>query len=185
VENQGVGLDPVDIPRRGLDWLAGTVAAVGKAVAWLTLLMVLLTFVTVVLRYGFNLGWIWLQESITYLHAMVFMLAAAWALQTNDHVRVDIFYHAWTARKKALVDLLGTLLFLVPVCVFLLLISWNYVATSWAVQEGSRSSGGLPFLYVQKTLILLLPVLLLLQALVTIRNSVQTLRRSAEPDILS
>jgi TRAP-type mannitol/chloroaromatic compound transport system permease small subunit len=159
-------------------WLAGLIAVVGKAVAWLTLLMVLLTFITVALRYGFNLGWIWLQESVTYLHAMVFMLAAAWALQTNEHVRVDIFYHAWTARKKALVDLLGTLLFLVPVCVFLLVIAWNYVAISWAVQEGSRSAGGLPFVYAQKTLILLLPALLLLQAIVTIWNSVHILRRS-------
>jgi TRAP-type mannitol/chloroaromatic compound transport system permease small subunit len=173
-----VGLNLADIPRCGVGWLAGLVAVVGKAVAWLTLLMVLLTFVTVTLRYGFNLGWIWLQESITYLHAMVFMLAAAWTLQTNEHVRVDIFYHEWTARKKALVDLLGTVLFLVPVCFFLLLTSWSYVSTSWAVQEGSHSAGGLPFVYAQKTLILLLPVLLLLQAFVTIWNSAHLLRRS-------
>ena len=174
-----MGLNVADFPRRGVGWLTGLVAAVGKAVAWLTLLMVLLTFNTVTLRYGFNLGWVWLQDIVTYLHAVVFMLAAAWALQTNEHVRVDIFYHEWPARKKALVDLLGTMLLLVPVCVFLLVISWNYVSTSWAVQEGSHSAGGLPFVYVQKTLILLLPTLLLLQAIVTIWNSVHTLRGSS------
>ena len=160
-----------------MGWLAAFVALVGKAVAWLTLLMVLLTFFTVLLRYGFNLGWIWLQDSVTYLHAMVFMLAAAWVLQSDEHVRVDIFYCGWTTRKKALVDLLGTLLFLVPVCVFLLVVSWNYVSMSWAVHEGSRGAGGLPYVYAQKTLILLLPLLLLLQAIVTVVNGVRSLRR--------
>jgi len=155
---------------------ARTIAMLGRTVAWLTLLMTLLAFGVVVLRYGFNLGWIWLQESVTYLHAMVFMLAAAWALQTDEHVRVDIFYREHMPRQKAVVDLLGTLLFLVPVCVFILLVSWNYVAVSWAALEGSREAGGLPLVYLQKTLILALPVLLLLQAAATVRNSIHTLR---------
>ncbi len=101
-------------------WLGRFIAFIGKGVAWLTLLMVLMTFVIVVLRYGFNLGWIWFQESVTDLHAIVFMLAAAWALQTDDHVRVDIYYRDMTPRHKAFVDLIGTLILLVPVCVFLL-----------------------------------------------------------------
>jgi TRAP-type mannitol/chloroaromatic compound transport system permease small subunit len=138
--------------------------------------MVVLTFATVLLRYGLNLGWIWLQESVTYLHAMVFMLAAAWAMQTDEHVRVDIFYREHTPRQKAIVNLLGTLFFLVPVCVFILLVSWKYVAVSWAVLESSREAGGLPLVYLQKTLILVLPVLLLLQAVATIRNTIHTLR---------
>ena len=125
--------------------------------------MVLLTFVIVVLRYGFNLGWIWLQESVTYLHAMVFMLAAAWALQTDDHVRVDIYYRDRSARQKVVVNLLGTLIFLVPVCVFLLLISWNYVAVSWAGMEGSREAGGLDGVFLLKTAIPVMAILLLLQ----------------------
>ena len=156
--------------------LAKFIALTGKAVAWLTLLMVLLTFVIVVLRYGFNLGWIWLQESVTYLHAMVFMLAAAWAFQTDDHVRVDIYYRDLSPRKKAAVNLLGTLIFLVPVCVFVLFISWNYVAVSWANHEGSREAGGLAYVYLEKSLILALPVLLLLQAVITVRESIHTLR---------
>ena len=160
-------------------WLGRFIAFVGKAVAWLTLLMVLLTFVIVVLRYGFNLGWIWLQESVTYLHAMVFMLAAAWAVQTDDHVRVDIYYRDHSPRQKAVVDLVGTLVFLVPVCIFLILISWSYVVVSWSGWEGSREAGGLAFVYLQKSLILLLPGLLLLQAVQTVRSSIHTLRRKA------
>lgn len=166
----------------GSDWMARfiarPIAIIGKAVAWLTLLMVVLTFVTVMLRYGFNLGWIWLQESVTYLHAMVFMLAAAWALQTDDHVRVDIFYRDRTPRQQALVNLLGTLIFLVPVCVFIMLVSWNYVSFAWVVHEGSREAGGIPLVYLQKTLILLLPILLLLQGAVTVQRSLHTLRSS-------
>jgi TRAP-type mannitol/chloroaromatic compound transport system permease small subunit len=157
--------------------LARFVALIGKTVAWLTLLMVLLTFVIVVLRYGFNLGWIWLQESVTYLHAMVFMLAAAWAWQTDDHVRVDIYYRERSPRQKAVIDLIGTLIFLMPVCVFLLFVSWNYVAVSWTGQEGSREAGGLEWVYWQKSLILALPALLLLQGVTTVRASIHTLRR--------
>jgi TRAP-type mannitol/chloroaromatic compound transport system permease small subunit len=156
--------------------LAQFVAFIGKTVAWLTLLMVLLTFLIVVLRYGFNLGWIWLQESVTYLHAVVFIMAAAWALQTDDHVRVDIYYRDRSPRHKAMVNLLGTLIFLLPFCVFVLFISWNYVTVSWAGQEGSREAGGLALVYLQKSLILLLPAMLSLQAVVTVHHSIATLR---------
>jgi TRAP-type mannitol/chloroaromatic compound transport system permease small subunit len=157
-------------------WLKKIVSVLGKSVAWLTVPMVFLTFAIVILRYGFNLGWIWLQESVTYLHAMVFMLAAAWAFQTDDHVRVDIFYRDRTPRQKALVNLLGTVFLLVPVCVFLLFVSWDYVMGSWAVQEGSRHAGGLPLVYLQKTLILLLPAFLLLQGVVAIQDAIRVLR---------
>ena len=156
--------------------LAQFVAFTGKSVAWLTLLMVLLTFLIVVLRYGFNLGWIWLQESVTYLHAVVFIMAAAWALQTDDHVRVDIYYRDRSPRHKAVVNLIGTLIFLLPFCVFVVFISWNYVAVSWAGQEGSREAGGLALVYLQKSLILLLPAMLSLQAVVSLRHSIDTLR---------
>jgi TRAP-type mannitol/chloroaromatic compound transport system permease small subunit len=164
-------------------WFKKIVAGLGKAVAWLTVLMVVVTFTVVILRYGFNLGWIWLQESVTYLHAIVFMLAAAWALQTDDHVRVDIFYRDRTPRQKAMVDLLGTVFLLVPVCVFLVFVSWDYVMGSWAVLEGSRHAGGLPLVYLQKTLILLLPIFLLLQAWVDIQETIRVLRQGSETPV--
>lgn len=161
--------------------LARIVGIIGRSVAWLTLLMTLLAFTIVVLRYGFNLGWIWLQESVTYLHAAVFMLAAAWAFQTDDHVRVDIFYRKASPRYKSIANLAGTLLFLLPLCVFLMYIGWDYVAASWSTREASREAGGLPLVWLLKSLILALPALLLMQSLVTIRQCVSVLRGVGAP----
>ena len=159
---------------------ARLVCRLGRAVSWLTLLMTLLIFGVVLLRYGFNLGWIWLQESVTYLHALIFMVAAAWAFQTDDHVRVDIFYRDRSERYRAGVDLAGTLLFLVPFSVFLIVVAWDYVAASWATHEGSREAGGLPLVWLLKSLILVLPALLLLQSWNTVQNCVRALRRGPD-----
>ncbi|MDU0353588.1 TRAP transporter small permease subunit [Paraglaciecola aquimarina] len=101
-----------------------------KAVSWCTLFMVLITFLIVVLRYGFNLGWIAMQESVMYLHAAVFLLGAAHTLQVNEHVRVDIFYRQMSLKRKAWVDTLGTLLLMIPVNMLILLLSFEYVMTS-------------------------------------------------------
>lgn len=169
-------------PTAGQGWAAGPVRAIGTGVSWLILVMVLLTFVIVLLRYGFNLGWIWLQESVSYLHASVFMLAAAWTLQLDGHVRVDIFYRDSKPSHQALVNLLGTALFLIPFCLFLLIVGWAYVAASWQLLEGSREAGGVPLVYLLKSLILLLPVLLLLQSACVVRDSVRVLRGAQEGD---
>ena len=115
--------------------------ASGRVIAWLTLGMVLITFTVVILRYLFESGSIALQESVSYLHAMVFMLAAAYTLKHDGHVRVDIFYQRFTARGRAWVDLLGTLLLLFPVCLFIFFSSLGYVAASWSLLEGSREAG--------------------------------------------
>ncbi len=157
------------------DLAARIISITGRGVAWLTLFMVLLTFSIVVMRYGFNLGWIWLQEGVTYLHATVFMVAAAWAFQTDDHVRVDIFYRGNSPRYKSMVNLAGTLLFLVPFSLFLIIIGWNYVAASWETMEASREAGGLPLVFLLKSLILVLPALLLLQSWSTARSCIRQL----------
>ena len=120
----------------------------GNAIAWLTIPMVLVTFAIVILRYVFALGWIWMQESVVWMHAAVFMLASAYTLGRDEHVRVDIFYRGMTRARKAWVDLCGTLLFLLPVSTFLIVTSVDYVAVSWAIREGSRDAGGLPFPFV-------------------------------------
>ena len=138
--------------------------------------MVLLTFTIVVLRYGFNLGWIWLQESLTYLHVAVFSVAAAWALQQDGHVRVDIFYAKMTEENRARVNLLGSLLFLVPFCIFILMIAWPYVFNSWKLLESSREAGGLPLVFLLKSLIMVMPALLLGQAAINITDAWTTLR---------
>jgi TRAP-type mannitol/chloroaromatic compound transport system permease small subunit len=156
--------------------LRNFIALCGKTVAWLTVVMVLLTFAVVVLRYGFNLGWIWLQESLTYLHVAVFTIVAAWALQQDGHVRVDVFYAKMPKRKRALVDLTGTLLFLMPFCIFMLVIAWPYVANSWKLLETSREAGGLPLVFLLKSLMMVMPALLLGQAFINITDSWRILR---------
>ncbi len=138
---------------------------VGRTISWLTLLMVLLTFIVVVLRYAFDIGWIALQESVSYMHALVFMLGAAYTLKHNGHVRVDIFYQRCSAQTKAWIDCLGTLFLLIPFTVFIIYSSWEYVADSWSIQESSRNSGGLPGVYLLKSSILLMAGLLILQSI--------------------
>ncbi len=159
-----------------MDTLNKLIALSGKAVAWLILAMVLLTFAIVILRYGFNLGWIWLQESVTYLHATVFMIAAAWTLQLDGHVRVDIFYRDRSRKHQALINIAGSIFFLLPFCVFMLIIGWEYVYASWHLFEGSREAGGLPLVYLLKSLILLLPGLLLLQTLSGLARCIDEVR---------
>jgi len=145
---------------------------VGRSIAWLTLAMVLVTFAIVVFRYVFSMGWIWLQESVSYLHAFVFMLGAAYTFKHDGHVRVDIFYRNYRPRQRALVDLLGNLLLVLPVCAFIFLNSWDNVMNSWLRLEGSEETDGLDLVYVLKTCMLLMPVLVSLQGVSHIlRNS--------------
>jgi TRAP-type mannitol/chloroaromatic compound transport system permease small subunit len=139
--------------------------ATGVLVSWLTLPMVFGTFIVVVLRYAFDVGWIWMQEGVVWLHAVAFMLAAAYTLKHDEHVRVDIFYAGMTPRRKALVDALGIVLLLLPVSIFILTVSWDYVAVSWRIREGSREAGGLPYPFVPllKSTIPLMSFLLVLE----------------------
>jgi len=135
----------------------------GRAIAWLTLGTVVVTFTVVILRYGFNTGSIALQESVSYLHAAVFMLGAAYTLKHDAHVRVDIYYCHMTARGKAWINLAGTLLLLLPVCLFILFTSLEYTGNAWSVMEGSQEAGGLDAVFLLKTAIPVMAVLLLLQ----------------------
>ena len=155
----------------------------GSAVSWLTILMVLGTFVIVVLRYGFDLGWIAMQESITWMHAAVFMLGTAYTLKRDEHVRVDIFYRGMSVRYRAAVNLAGTAVFLLPMTVFLAISSWDYVWTSWVIREASREAGGLPYPFVSilKSLIPATAVLLSLQGVANLIGSVMILINRMPP----
>lgn len=153
----------------------------GRFVAWFTLLMVVITFLIVILRYVFDIGWIAMQESVTYLHAMMFLLGAAYTLKHDGHVRVDIFYHRMSDRRKALVDMLGSALLLLPVCLFILLDSWDYVSDAWLYREGSNEPGGLPWVYWLKTSLLVMPVLLLLQGLAQFLKALLLFKGEAFP----
>lgn len=154
---------------------------IGKSVAWLTLGMVLATFVIVVLRYAFDLGWVSLQESVAYMHALIFMLGAAYTFKHDGHVRVDIFYQRCSVKTRAWIDCLGTLLLLLPVSVFIIWSSWEYVADSWRILEGSRNSGGLPGLFLLKSCIIVMAVLLILQGIAQfVRNLLIALGQSSQ-----
>jgi TRAP-type mannitol/chloroaromatic compound transport system permease small subunit len=150
----------------------------GKAAAWLTLFMVVVTFVVVVMRYVFDAGLIWLQESVIWMHAAVFMLGAAYTLRAEEHVRVDIFYRTMSERRRAWVDLLGVVIFLLPLCVFLAWKSVDFVAQSWSLREASRESGGLPYPFVPllKSVLLLMPIPVALQGASLFFASLRTLR---------
>ncbi|WP_428408605.1 TRAP transporter small permease subunit [Hyphococcus sp.] len=148
----------------------------GRAVMWLLLAMAVIQFGVVILRYVFGLNYIFMQESITYMHGAVFLLAGGYALLTDDHVRVDIFYREATPRRKALVDLAGTYLLLVPVCLLLLWTASPYVARSWAVGEGSNEASGIQALFILKSFIPAFAVLLLMAGFVIAARAVATLK---------
>lgn len=150
----------------------------GKAAAWLTLFMVLVTFVIVVMRYVFDAGLIWLQESVIWMHAVVFMIGAAYTLQQEDHVRVDVFYRTMSDTRRAWVDLIGVIIFLWPLCLFLGWKSIDFITASWRMHEASRESGGLPYPLIPllKTVLLLMPITVALQGTALLLRSVKTLR---------
>ena len=151
---------------------------VGRAVAWLALAIVLLQFALVVARYLFGLGSIWLTETVIYAHATLFMLAAAWTLKAGGHVRVDIFYAEASARTKAIIDLIGAVLLLLPFALVLVWLSVPYAARSWAILERSQESSGLPLVFLLKTLI---PAFSLLMALQGIAQAIRALSALARP----
>lgn len=144
----------------------------GRALAWLALAMGMLTALIVVMRYGFGYNSIYVQELVVYLHGSLFMLGAAYALKRGAHVRVDIFYRRFSPRTRAWVDALGGIVFLMPFCLFVLGMSWEFVTESWAIREISSEPGGIPAVYLLKTLIPLMAINLLLQGIAeTLRNA--------------
>lgn len=147
---------------RLLDKLAD---ATGILIAPLALVMMLLTCIVVVVRYVFHAETTPLHETVIYLHGMVFMLGISFALKVQGHVRVDIFYHNFTERRRAIVDLFGTVFFLLPVSGFIFWSSLDYVSLSWQLREASAAPDGLPGIYLFKTLIPIMAALLAIQGL--------------------
>ena len=159
-----------------IDWVN---TAIGRAAAWLCVAVVGLQFAVVVLRYLFGTGSIRLQEAIVYSASAMFLLVAAWTLKQEGHVRVDILYTAASPRRKAIVDLCGAVLLLIPFAAAILYFSWPYVARSWAIMEGSREAGGLPLVFALKTLIPVFAAMLILQGLAQASRAWAVLTRRA------
>jgi TRAP-type mannitol/chloroaromatic compound transport system permease small subunit len=152
-------------------------SAIGRAASWCALFIVVIGFAVVLMRYVLGLGSLWLQESVVYAHAALFLLAAAWTLQEGGHVRVDVFYATASPRARAWIDLLGALLLLVPFAGAIIWFAIPYVERSWAILERSRETSGLPLVFLLKTLIPMFAVLLALQGIAQAIRALAVLRR--------
>ena len=144
----------------------------GRFCSWFVALMALITCLVVVMRYGLDLGSVLLQDVVLYLHGALFLLGSSFALKRNAHVRVDIFYREFSEKKKAFVDLVGHCLFLQPVCWVIFLFSWGFVELSWRIMEVSAEPDGLPFVYLQKSLLIALCLFVALQSFSEILKSI-------------
>lgn len=161
---------------RAIDRLNETV---GRGVAWLTTALVLVISFDVAARYLFNTSSAGVVELEWHLFSFIFLLGAAYALKHDRHVRVDVFYQNFTARQQAWVNLIGTLLFLLPLCYVALVESWQFTLNAWSMREGSPDPGGLPARYIVKAAIPLGFLLLTLQALSLLFTSLLTITDDA------
>ena len=145
-----------------ISWLNGIV---GRAFSWLALATVLACFWVVIERYVFSTTQLWMQDLYGWLGGAMFMAVGGFALMRDDHVRVDILYRPASLRSKAIRDLIGVVLFLVPYCIVAWIYSFPYVRRSWALFEASANPGGMPGLFILKTFILVFILLVFLQGL--------------------
>jgi TRAP-type mannitol/chloroaromatic compound transport system permease small subunit len=148
---------------------------IGNTVMWLSLAMVLVQVAIVTLRYVFGEGRVFLQESMLYMNGALFLVASGYTLLREGHVRVDIFYRGASPPGRAIIDVIGAYLFLFPVTIVLFAVSFPYVRQSWLFNEGSRETGGIPFVYGLKALILVFCLLLFLQGLSLIIHNLRRL----------
>jgi len=162
------------------DAVDGASRGIAGALRWLAVLLVLVQFVVVVLRYIYGSSFIWMQESVIYTHAILFMLAIGYTFLVDGHVRVDVFYARWSARRRALVDLAGILVAVLPFCALLAWASWPDVSQSWRMGEGPLQYGGLPLTPLLKSLIPAMAVLLGLQAVAIAIRAAAVLAGRAE-----
>lgn len=156
----------------GIDTLNETI---GRCVSWLTFFMAIVMFITVILRYAFNMGWIWMQESVMFMHGFVFMLAGGYTLLAEEHVRIDIFYRPMSEKKKAIVNIIGIFFLLFPTCCVIFYFAYPYVSDSWSVLEDSKEAGGLPGVFLLKSAILAFPILVALQGIAKLIRAFKTL----------
>jgi len=153
----------------------------GESISWLSLALVLLITGDVLLRYAFNTTRTWIIDLEWHLFSLIFLFGAAGTWLKDKHVRVDLFYARWTPRRQALINILGTVFFLLPWCGILIWTSARYALASWTVGEGSPDPNGLPARYLIKGAILLGFILLGVSALVRLRDEVALFRNRQNP----
>ena len=160
---------------------------IGVAIQWLVLLMVLVGAFNALARYATRYTGISLSSNAYfdlqwYMFSLIFLLGAAYGLNKDVHVRVDVLYSRLSVRGRAWIDLAGSVLFLLPFCVMMLWVSWPFVRNSWAVLEGSPDPGGLPR-YPIKTLILVSFFLLFLQGVSQTIKQIERIRTGRAPEV--
>lgn len=155
---------------------------VGKKVSWLTAVLVALVFIDVLAQKIFNYSAVWVSEIEWHLFSLIFLFGAGYALKYGKHVRVDLFYDNFSKKDKALVNMWGTLLFLLPWCAFVIWFSTKYALESFSINEGSPQPNGLPIWYPIKFAIVVGMVLLMLQALALLFDSIITLSETQKED---
>lgn len=153
---------------------------IGRIIMWLAVLLAIVQFTVVILRYVFAIGFIPMQESIWYMSSILFMTAAGFTLLADGHVRVDVFYREASDRRRALVDLAGSIVFLLPLCIATIWLSLSYVSNSWRVMEGSTETSGIPGIFLLKTFIWVFAVLLGLQGIALMLRALRYLTGRVE-----
>ncbi len=159
----------------GVRAICGLNALIGHLFSWLSLGIVMVCFTVVVQRYLFATSYVWMQDLYIWLNGAMFTAVAGFALMRNDHVRVDIFYRPAKPTTKAIVDLVGCVLFLLPFCAIVYIYSMPFVTRAWSYTEGSANVGGMPGLYILKSFIIAFVVLLALQGVAMILTSILVL----------
>lgn len=152
----------------------------GAAVSWLTGILVLIVSIDVFLRYFLESSFAALQELEWHLFSIIFLLGAAYTLQTDNHVRVDLFYSKFSLKNKAIINLIGSIVFFIPFCLLVIYSSKNFVLQSFKIGETSPDPGGLPALYILKSILPLSFIFLLLQALVLFFKSLLTIKEDKD-----
>lgn len=155
--------------------LENGITAVSKYIAWTNLLLVAVIIIQVIMRKVFSNGQITLEELQWHLYATAVMFGTAYAQVTNLHVRVDLFYHNFSERKKAVMDLLGMIFLAMPFVIIVILHSYDFAYESWRVNESSSSPSGLPFRWIIKSVIPVSFTLLLLSIVAKVLRTLDTL----------
>ena len=169
---------PSNVYKNLIDFGDSSIERLGNVLNVLMIALVCVVIVVVVGRYFFEIGSVALQELTTYLHATIFMLGIAYTLKHDGHVRVDIFYRNFSKRSQALINVIGGLVFILPISIFIGWSSWEYVLASWSIMETSTENNGLPFTYLLKTVMLIMPFLLAIQGFITVKKNLIVLYRS-------
>ena len=157
---------------QAIDWLN---ERIGRAVAWLCVLMVINVFLVVVLRYAFSVGWVWMQELYVWTHATIFLLGAGYTLLHDGHVRIDLIYREASIKYKSIINILGSLFLGLPLLYVIFVSSLPLITRDWENLEKSAEAGGLPGLFLFKSVIAVFGILFGLQILALLLRNIESL----------